>query len=186
MSERKLAGIDVALVIAADQFRDEELFTPKARLESEGARTVVASKSLSVAKGMLGGSATPDVLIKDLAAMKPDAIIVVGGMGSPEHLWHDTDLHELLRRAAEEGKVVASICLSGAVLANAGVLQGKKATVWEMPESVKALADGGATLVSEPVVRDGRVITANGPEAAGDFAEAIIDELCGVKSGVNK
>lgn len=174
---KTLEGIKVAFVIAPDQFRDEELFVPKKKLEEAGAQTTVASSKLSEAKGMLGGTAKAEKLIKDLHEKDFNAIVVVGGIGSLEYLWNDKELHALLKDFQKAGKIYAAICLSGAVLANAGVLSGKKATVWETPESVKALEAGKATYVKQPVVHDGTVVTANGPEAANDFAQTIITEL---------
>jgi protease I len=106
-----------------------------------------------------------------------DAVVVVGGMGSPAHLWKDADLHGLIRQMKEADKVVSAICLSGAALAEAGVLEGKRATVWPMPESLDALARGGAQYEEKPVVKDGKLITANGPEAADEFGQAIAGEL---------
>jgi protease I len=181
VADKRLQGTKVALVIAPDQFRDEELFTPKELLEEAGATTVLAASKLGDARGMLGGTASPQVLINDLRAEELDAIVVVGGMGSPEYLWNDKDLHKLIVELQKADKVIASICLSGAVLANAGALAGKQATVWEMPESLKALEEGKATYIKKPVVQDGKVITANGPEAANEFSEKIIAELSKIK-----
>jgi len=181
VADKRLEGTKVALVIAPDQFRDEELFVPLQKLQENGAATKVASNKIGEAQGMLGKSYSPETLIKDLKADDLDAVIVVGGMGSPEYLWNDEILHKVLKDMTAANKVVASICLSGAVLAKAGVLSGKKATVWEMPESIKALEDGKANYIKEPVVQDGKIITANGPEAAGDFADSIINELSKVK-----
>lgn len=181
MSTFNLEGNKVALVIAQDQFRDEELFEPKEYLEANGAKTVIASTSLDEATGMLGGKAKPESLLDNLDHKDFSAVIVVGGMGSPEFLWNNEKLHKLLQDMNAANKIVAGICLSGAVLANAGVLKGKKATVWETEESKASLEKGGAEFIGEPTVKDGKVITANGPEAAKDFAQLIAKELSTVK-----
>lgn len=181
MASTKLQGIKVALVIAPEAFRDEELFVPREKLKEAGAEAIVASTKIGEAKGMLGGTAQAEKTIKDLKSSELDGVVVVGGMGSPEHLWGNQDLHALVTELHKADKVVAAICLSGAALANAGVLNGKKATVWECPESVEALEKGKATYVKEAVVQDGKIITANGPEAAADFAELLVNELSKVK-----
>lgn len=181
MANKKLQGLKVALVIAPEAFRDEELFVPKERLEEEGAETVVASTKVGEATGMLGGKAIAQSTIKDLKSEDFAAIIVVGGMGSPEHLWSNSDLHKLLQAHVKADKPVAAICLSGAALANAGVLNNKKATVWECPESLEALEKGKANYVNQAVVKDGKIVTANGPEAAEEFATEIINQLSQVK-----
>ncbi|MGH9554013.1 MAG: DJ-1/PfpI family protein [Terriglobales bacterium] len=181
MAEKRLAGTTVLMVIAPDQFRDEELFTPEKILTENGATVRIASTKLGEAKGMLGGTAKPELTIADAKAHEYDAVVVVGGMGSPDYLWDDAKLHALIRELHKENKVIAAICLSGAVLANAGVLNGKRATVWPMPESLAALKEGKAQYVEQPVVHDGKTITANGPEAAHEFAELIVSELSKVK-----
>lgn len=181
MASNKLQGLKVALVIAPEAFRDEELFVPKARFEAEGAETVVVSTKVGEASGMLGGKAMAESTIKELKSDSLSAIVVVGGMGSPEHLWGNKELHQILQEHVKADKPIAAICLSGAALANAGVLTGKKATVWECPESLEALQSGRANYINEPVVQDGKIITANGPEAAEEFATLIINELSKVK-----
>lgn len=176
----KLSGKRVLLVIAPDQFRDEELMEPKEIFLSEGAEVVLAACKLGEAKGMLGAKATPDLLLADVKPENFDACVVVGGMGSPTYLWDDTTLHAILQSLAKNQKVVAGICLSGAVLAKAGVLKGKKATVWAMPESLAALSEGGANYQKEPVVRDGLAVTGEGPEAARKFAQTVVEALASV------
>jgi len=54
-----------------------------------------------------------------------------------------------------------------------------------MDESLEALQKGSAQYVEQPVVQDGKIITANGPEAAQEFGETIISELSKVKSKRN-
>lgn len=181
MAEKRLAGTRVLLVIAPEQYRDEEFEVPKRVLSENGAQVQVASTSKKEATGMLGGKAAPDLLVSEAKEPDYNAVIVVGGMGSPEFLWNDAHLHKLVQESYKNGKVVASICLSGAVLANAGVLAGKRATVWKMPESLQALEQGRAIYVEQPVVQDGKLITANGPEAAEEFASTIAAELSRVK-----
>ncbi|HEY9787671.1 MAG TPA: DJ-1/PfpI family protein [Candidatus Obscuribacterales bacterium] len=181
MADKSLVGTRVVMIIAPEEFRDEELLTPKKELTEAGADVKVASTRPGEASGMLGAKVSPDLVLSNVRAEDFDAIIIVGGMGSPEHLWDDRALHTLLKNMHSQGKVVAAICLSGAVLAKAGILNGKQATVWPMPESLKALKDGKANYLKQPVVQDGRVVTADGPEAAHAFASTIIKELSKVK-----
>jgi protease I len=74
-------------------------------------------------------------------------------------------------------KVVAAICLAPVVLARAGILKGKKATFFNSPISLGEMKAGGAVLVDKAVVTDSRIITANGPAAAKEFAETFIRTL---------
>jgi protease I len=65
------------------------------------------------------------------------------------------------------------------VLAKAGVLEGKKATVFSTPDSISALQRGGAILVDNNVVVDSRLVTANGPASAEEFGNALVNLLKG-------
>jgi protease I len=97
----------------------------------------------------------------------------VGGVGAPEYLWSHAGLHALLRDAYAHRRPIGAICLSGAVLANAGLLEGRRATVYRTDRSLAAFRAGGATYVNEPVVTDGPIVTAHGPAAARAFAAAL-------------
>lgn len=173
----KLLGKRILLVIAPEQFRDEELLEPKEVFKTAGADVLIAACKQGEATGMLGAKVSPDLLISEVKANDFDACAVIGGMGSLEHLWNDTQLHGILQTLQRQEKVVAAICLSGAVLAKAGVLKGKKATVYAIPESLQALKDGGAEYKNEHVVRDGLIVTADGPAVATKFAQTIVDAI---------
>ena len=75
---------------------------------------------------------------------------------------------------------MGAICISPALLAKAGVLEGKKATVWSRPlnkEPINILKRNGAIYEAKAVVVDGKIVTGNGPEAAEEWAEALIEVL---------
>ena len=60
------------------------------------------------------------------------------------------------------------------------MLDGKKATVWTSTLDrgpVKILEENGAEFVNEKVIQDGNIITANGPAAAEEFGEKILENL---------
>lgn len=172
-----LANRKVLIVVAPDQFRDEEYAEPRKALEAAGAKTVVASTRPGTARGMLGARVEPSILVKDARPADYDGVVVVGGMGSPEFLWDHAPLHALLRDRAAAGKVVAAICLSGAVLGKAGVAKGRRATCWPDDAAIEALRAGGATYEKAGVVVDGRLVTADGPSSARKFGEAVVRAL---------
>ena len=76
---------------------------------------------------------------------------------------------------AAKGKPIAAICAAPMVLGKLGLLKGRKATCYPSFEQYLE----GAECVSEPVVRDGNIITGMGPGAAMEFALAIVDLLVG-------
>ncbi len=178
MSPERLIGKRILMVIAPDNFRDEEYSYPRRILENEGARITVCSSTTRECRGMLGLKVSPQIPIRAVRTDDYDAMVVVGGTGSKEYLWEDEDLQETIRAAFAKGKLIASICLSGAVLARAGILKGRKATVFKSELSLFELENGGAVYTAGPVVVDGKLITADGPRAAKAFAAAILEQLC--------
>jgi protease I len=155
------------------------LLEPRRALEQHGVAVTVASTRPGVAAGMLGAKVAIDCTVRQVDAAQYDALAIAGGAGSPAHLWDDGPLLALVQAFHRAGKPVAAICLSGTVLARAGVLQGRRATVYPVPRAILELKRAGATYVGEPVVVDGSVVTASGPEAAAAFGAALITHLVG-------
>jgi protease I len=162
------------MIIAEDNFRDEELFVPRKVLEDNGIEVTIASTSLGLAKGVMGGSAQPDILVNDIKMKDFNAVVFVGGGGSSQY-WNDPIAHKIIQEAGAGNKVVAAICIAPVTLAKAGILKGKRATVWS--SEAGQLKAAGAIYTAYPVEVDGNIITASGPGAAGDFGEEIVKAL---------
>ena len=171
-----LTGKRVVMVIAHSRFRDEELLEPKAVLEGVGASVTIASSSLEEATGMLGATVTPSVLLGDVSVDDFDAVVFVGGSGASEY-FNNTTAHALARDAAGKGKTVAAICIAPSTLANAGLLQGKRATCWST--EADNLTARGADYTGAVVERDGLIITGQGPKAARQFGRTLAQALAG-------
>jgi peptidyl-prolyl cis-trans isomerase A (cyclophilin A) len=172
--QQALSGKKILMIVAPQNFRDEEYFEPRKILEDAGAQVTTASLVTGPVTGARGGTATADIL---LSAAQPDdyaAIVFIGGSGA-EVYRDNPDAHRLAAAFTSAGKPVAAICIAPAILANAGVLKGKKATAFSSAQ--QALTDGGAIVTPQPVVQDGLLITANGPEAAGAFGQALLAQL---------
>ena len=169
-----LKGKKVVMIIAHRDFRDEEFAEPFNRLTQAGVSVGVASSALDPALGMLGKKVPVDLLISNVVVSNYDAVIFVGGGGAREY-FNDAVAHQIARQTVEQGKLLAAICIAPATLANAGVLRGKQATCFSTVAGV--LKKGGAIVLDQGVVRDGRIITADGPASAGDFARKVAEAL---------
>ena len=170
----RLSGRTVLMVIASQQFRDEEYAVPRKILEQEGAAVTVACSALAPATGMLGMTVTPDILLTAVEPKRFDAVIFVGGMGATEY-WDNPTAHRLAQQLSQQGKVVAAICLAPMTLANAGLLTAKRATMW--PSEAESFKANGVRYTGKPVERDGQLITGSGPEAAESFGRMVADVL---------
>ncbi len=169
-----LTGMDVLMVIASSDFRDEEYREPAQALAHVMAGVVVACSAKKPSTGMLGLRVEPDISLSEVDVSKYAAIVFVGGSGASEY-FDDATAHKIARDAVDQDKLLAAICIAPSTLANAGILKGKKATCFESEkENLKAK---GAKVVKENVVRDGKIITADGPESAGAFARTLCEAL---------
>lgn len=169
-----MSGLKAVMIIAEKNFRDEELQKPKEILEKYGAKMIIASSKIDVVIGMLGMNVKPDILISEIKVEEYDAIIFVGGSGASQY-WNDPIAHSIAKEAIKKDKILCAICIAPVTLANAGVLNGKKATVW--PSEAERIKNMGAIYTGANVEIDGKIITANGPAAAEEFGEAIAKAL---------
>jgi len=118
-------------------------------------------------------------LLRDLKVADYDAILFIGGPGAANYM-DDETCHQIAREAVKADRVLGAICIASAILAKAGVLDGKKATVWSSPldrSTVKILEENGAIFQKDSVVVDGKIVTGNGPGAAKEFGEKIVEIL---------
>jgi protease I len=167
----------VLVILAPEKFRDEEFTVPAAAFQKAGIGYDIASTRRGPCTGMLGTKTHATLSFEDVDPNPYDGILIVGGGGAQSYLWEDKVLGEMVKHFHASLKVVAAICLAPVVLARAGLLTGKKATFFNSPISFKEMKAGGAVLVDKAVVSDSRIITANGPAAAKEFAETFIRTL---------
>jgi protease I len=176
-----LKSKNILIVIPKSQFEEQELFDTLEVLKTAGLRTIVLSKSGQEAMGMNKTRFTPDGVLVDWdkqqgVSGKYDAAIVLGGKGAPKSLWDDTILPQILTDHFRAERIIGAIGLGVAVLTRASLVSYEAAG----PDDEKFLSElenAGLTRSSAPVVEDGRVITASGPEAAKEFAHAILKAL---------
>ena len=174
-----MASKKILMIIAFENFRDEEYFVPKEIFERAGIKVVTVSTKKGTAIGSQGGEAEIDFTLDEVDAKDFNGIVFVGGAGAHKHI-DDAQFYQLAQQAVASQKVLAAICIAPAILAKAGVLVGKKATVWSSAldkSAIKILEENGAIYQTESVVWDRNIITANGPEAAKCFGERIIKSL---------
>jgi len=168
----------ILMVVAFKDFRDEEYFIPKKVLEA-GFFIDTTSTQKGIAVGSQGSEAVIHIGIDEINSENYKAIIFCGGPGMVNEL-ENQDFHKLIKDFYQNNKVVAAICISPALLAKAGILGDKKATVWSSAldkSFIKILEENGAIYKDNPVVIDDKIVTANGPDAAEEFGKAIKELL---------
>ena len=141
---------------------------------AEHAGPVASAKAAAIGAG-------PEVVAaKGFAqAEAADLVLVPGGFGTFPELENDV-LLEFLRAQSENAQYVASVCTGSALLAKAGLLDGRKAT---SNKQFFILAEQQSDQVDWQTearwVEDGKFYTSSGVSAGMDMAIAIIDQHFG-------
>lgn len=163
-----------ALVLLADGFEDVEGIAPIDILRRAGMDVTVAGIGGKTIKSSHGLSLSVDKDIIDCDSVY-DVVVVPGGMPGAVNIADSFEAMQRIIATAQSG-VVASICASPAVvLGRSGILEGHQATTY--PGMEKACPT--FTFSTERLVEDGRLITAQGPGVAIDFAFAIVEKMMG-------
>lgn len=164
----------VLIVLAHNNFRDEEYKAVREKLEKTGAKITVTSTIKNGALGTMGLKLNPELLIDEVNPDEYDAVVFIGGSGASQY-WHDVKAHDIAKAAAAKNKIIAAGSHAPVTLAVAGLLNGKKATghitVYEK------LQVQGAKYTGKKVEIDGNIITCTGANAAKQFAEVVAEAI---------
>lgn len=127
-------------------------------------------------------------LLFDEIPLDAEALILPGGMPGTLNLKAHQGLCTLLLSFADrKDKTLAAICAAPSIFGELGLLKNKKATCY--PGFEKQLTE--AHVSRRSVVKDGNLITANGPGHAMDFALKLLEHLAGsekaeeIRNGLN-
>jgi transcriptional regulator GlxA family with amidase domain len=109
-----------------------------------------------------------------------EILLVPGGMGTRREVGNKL-LLDWLARAAERAEIVASVCTGSALLAKAGLLDGRSATTNK--RAFDWVATQGPAVHWQRRARwveDGKFFTSSGVSAGTDMALALVARLCGI------
>ena len=165
------------LVPLAQGCEELEAVTIVDLLRRAGIEVVTAGLQSGVVRASRGMQLLPDTTLDEALTNEYDMVVLPGGMPGAQNLKEDPRIIDLLKRMAEHGKYTAAICAAPTVLAEAGLLYGKKATSY--PGFLDKMDVAGMTYQADAVVKDGKILTSRGPGTALDFALALIEALSG-------
>lgn len=180
-----LSGVRI-LVIAADEFNDEEATQMARCWRGWGANIEFAGPSRSLTGEVEGPPGTAnkapaptlrvDVLLDDVVPSRYDLIYIAGGEGIPQLLaGHRPQLARIIDGAARAGRLVAAICHGPLALTASSILAGRRVTA-NGEDNVRALRQAGASYVDQVVVTDGRLVTGQWPHLE-TFAVTVAEKL---------
>ncbi|MDO5027625.1 MAG: DJ-1/PfpI family protein [Bacillota bacterium] len=164
------------LVFITDGTEEVEVFTPVDFLRRAGVHVdLVAgkdSKKVQLSHGVYAGA---DLAIDEIKDMDYDALYIPGGIPGATNLRDNEKVIDLIKKANDQGKLIAGICAGPIVLEKAGLLKGKDYTCY--PGFNEQIQAGNYT--NKIVSKDGNILTGKGPAAAAPLSFLLIEELLG-------
>ena len=166
------------LVPLAQGCEELEAVTVIDLLRRAGIQVVTAGLDDRPVKASRGTVLVPDLDLDAALEKSYDMIVLPGGQPGSDNLNADLRIQKLVQiLAAKADTYVAAICAAPKVLAQAGVLKGKRATCF--PGAIHQFSFPDIALTGNSIERDGNIITSKGPGTAMDFALVLIDILVG-------
>ena len=163
-------------VFLANGFEDVEALIPVDVLRRGGVEVITVSITgdSQVVETAHNVQIVADAMIEDCDFSDADLLFLPGGMPGASNLYGHEGVRQAVLAQAKAGKKVAAICAAPAVvLAQLGVLDGKRATCYPGFEQMLTKADYTADLVTV----DGNITTAEGPAAAFPLAYELLSQL---------
>src|SRR5574341_175123 len=167
-----LSDKKVLMVVALSDFDGTEFETTRKVLEGRGIQVKVASAALATARATTGLMVRPDVSLDDIKTWEYDAVVFVGGPGARQLFDHE----KATKLAKDcEYKILGALGLGAGILANGGVVKGKRVTA---DTSVAALLrQKEAQFTAQALEVDEKLVTAAGGRYAEHFGNTILKAL---------
>ncbi len=171
----------ILIAVPPTGYHDTELSLVISVFDHNKAEYEFISGQAGYAKGTLGGRVYVPLSFEEVILHRDaefDAIAILGGHGGQAHFWNSADLLELVKIFRMQKKVIGAISTSPVVLARAGILKKRPATVINGPP-IREMMKADVRFVDKPVVFQDRIVTAKNPNDGKRFAELIIEYLLG-------
>lgn len=117
----------------------------------------------------------PDTTLTDCPAL--DVVVVPGGKGRVEAM-KNTGIKEFIHKQMACAQYVTSVCTGAFLLAEAGLLSGRKATTYHT--AFAELEAYSVQVLSAKVVQDGKIITAGGVSSGLELGLYVLKQLYGL------
>lgn len=167
-------------ILAVDGFEEVELTSPRDAIEKAGGKTVIVSTKDGTIQAnkhrQHGDTYTVDVTLPNADVADYDALLIPGGLFSPDALRTDEKAIAFVRNFFSAKKPVFSICHGPQVLISADVVKGRAMTGYSAIQ--KDLENAGANVKDQAVVVDSGLVTSRNPDDLEAFNAKIVEEIC--------
>jgi protease I len=172
----ELDGLKVAILVD-DGFEQVELVEPRKALEAAGADTFIVSPRNALVSGWnfsnWGEDFAVDIPIGRARPDDFDALLLPGGVMSPDSLRMQPDAVAFVGAFFDAGKPVAAICHGPWTIIECGRARGRRIAAW--PSLRTDLRNAGAEWVDEELVIDRELVSSRKPDDLPAFNRGMIE-----------
>jgi protease I len=116
---------------------------------------------------------TVDRKVEDVSIDDYDALVIPGGVGSPDTMRRDENAVRFVGELIQAGKPLAVICHGPWMLVEADVVRGRRLTsFWSIKTDVE---NAGGNWFDEEVVVDGNLVTSRNPDDLPAFNQELVE-----------
>jgi protease I len=174
MAHLNLEALNIAILVT-DGFEQVELVDPRQALDDAGANTKIVSPKKDKVRGWKftewGDELPVDLSLNHTTPHEFDALLLPGGVISPDKLRMMPEAVEFVRAFFDSGKPVAAICHGPWTIIETGYARGRRMASW--PSLKTDLRNAGAVWTDEEAVTDGNLVTSRKPDDIPAFNRAV-------------
>jgi len=169
-------GYRVAALVA-DGFEQIELIGPKSALEGAGATVEIVSLKPGEVQAFhhfeKGDRFPVSATVEQANPEEYDALLIPGGLHSPDQLRAEETALEFVRAFDRDGKPLAVICHGPWLLVSTGIARGRRLTSYHTIKD--DMVNAGAQWEDQAPITDGNLVTARNPNDIPQFNEAMLE-----------
>jgi protease I len=179
---QQLADKRVAFLVT-DRVEQIELTEPWKAVQEAGGRPELLSIKGGEIQGVTHEEKADrfkvDRLVSEANPRDYDALVLPGGVGSPDKLRMNQDAVRFVRAFFEAGKPVAAICHGPWMLVEADVVRGRTVTSYSSVQT--DIRNAGGTWVDEEVHVDDGLVTSSRPADLPAFCSTFVEEVAAAR-----
>ncbi|WP_378952925.1 DJ-1/PfpI family protein [Pelosinus sp. sgz500959] len=142
------------------------------KIQPSSTKVLLVAETAELIYGFNGMKIIPDMTLQDCPNL--DVLVIPGGKGRIDAM-KSTPIKEFIQKQMIAATYVTSVCTGAFLLAEAGLLTGKKATTYHTAFS--ELESYSVNVISSKVVQDGKIITSGGVSSGLELGFYLLKQL---------
>lgn len=147
------------------------------KIRPDSTRVLLVAETEDAVRAFNGMRVLPDATLETCPEL--DILVAPGGKGRIRAM-KNGNLIRFIQRQASHARYIASVCTGAFLLAEAGMLNGVKATTYH--ECFNELSGYGVDVVSGKVIRQGNILTAGGVSSGIELGLYLLRDLYGAET----